>query len=769
MLWNPPPTPKIPPNLLTWASQHSPHSLLARLLVQRGLNQPAQAQAFINPQHYQPAPPSNLPDLTAGVARLGQALTQNEKICVWGDFDVDGQSSTALLVQTLRHLGANVSYYIPDRLTEGHGLHPPKLASLLTEGVDLILTCDTGIAAHTAAEQIQQAGASLIITDHHDLPETLPPAEAIINPKRLPEEHPLRQLPGVGVAYQLALGLCQAQGQRGWAEANLLDLVALGIVADVAEQQNDTRYLLQLGLQSLRESQRVGLQALVKMCNLKQNRLTAEHIGFYLGPRLNALGRLGDANQGVELLLTQDTGRAQILSAQLDALNERRRLLVERTVVQALSHIEDNPALADYKAIVLAGEDWAAGVIGIAASRLVEQFNRPVILLTQRHGDLRGSARSVPGCDIHQALKTQAPLLTSFGGHPMAAGLRLLPENLTAFRRGLSQALSECVSNQPPRLNIDAFVTLSDLNLGLLDSLDLLAPFGAGNPPITLAVRGVQVVQDSTFGRTRTHRRLTVQDSAGETAQVLWWQGAGEILPNGQFDVALRLSRDDYRREAGVQLTWVAHRQEKPPQPAPKRTLHDWRGLDQAAAVRYLAEILAEGGDSVRVWAVQGEATMPRLPARPEVGQSLSGLVIWHAPPSQQVLQSVLQAWRPGGVYVRLQANPFDGLTAFVRQVMGLVKYAVQHYGGQVDLAELAWQVGHQPGTVAVALRWLAAQGKLAIIAESDALWQVRPAKEPPQSEAVSLQAELVSLLEETAAYRQFAQGASLAGLGLGQ
>jgi single-stranded-DNA-specific exonuclease len=538
-----------------------------------------QARAFLDPAAYQPSPPDVLPDLPQAISRLSQAIERQELICVWGDFDADGQTATALLVSTLQSLGAKVRFYIPNRLTESHGIKLPALQRLVAEGVNLILTCDTGIAEHEAIAAAQAAGVEVIVTDHHDLAETLPPAQAVINPKRLPPGHPLRELPGVGVAYKLAEGLYQVRNRSAESES-LLDLVALGIVADVAQQSGDTRYLLQKGLAMLRQTSRLGLQILIENANLATERLTEEHIGFWLAPRLNALGRLGDANLAVELLTTGDLTRARIIALQLEALNDRRKLLVDRVVVQALGQLEDTPSLAEYNAIILAAADWHPGVLGIAASRLIDQFGKPAILLALRPDEslARGSARSVPGCDIHQALKTQAHLLHSFGGHPMAAGLALVPENISAFRRGLSAALAGCRSTPEEAATVDAIVDLPQLSIELLNAIQRLAPFGAGNPPVRLGCTGLQIVEETIFGKTKSHKRLLVQDASGHEQPVIWWGGAAEVSPQGTFDLAFTLSPDDFNGGSALQVEWLAAR-EWAPAPITTKLVEfiDWR------------------------------------------------------------------------------------------------------------------------------------------------------------------------------------------------
>ena len=760
MEWSFLPEPDIPNDLLAWSGSR----LLTRLLVQRGITTVEPAQAFINPDHYEPAPAIDLPDITLAVDLLSQAIEQQSAILVWGDFDVDGQTATALLVAILTALGGQVDYYIPDRLTEGHGIQLAKLTQFLQTGADLILTCDTGIEAHAAVEAVHAAGAKIIITDHHDLGSTLPPADAVINPKRLPAEHPLRELPGVGVAYKLAEALSQEQGKRGLAE-ELLDLVALGIVADVATQTGDTRYLLQRGLEKLRITERPGLVTLIRLANLEQPQLTAEHIGFWLGPRLNALGRLGDANQGVELLTTRNVGRARILAAQLDALNERRKLLVDRTVVQALSQLADTPSLADYNAIVLAAAEWHPGIIGICASRLVEKFNRPAILLTEREGLLRGSARSVAGCDIHQAIKSQAELLNSFGGHPMAAGLSLRAHHLADFRRGLSEALQACVAQSQKQLQIDATVTLPELSLSLLQVLEKLAPFGPGNPSVKLAVTRLAVQNETLIGRARVHRKLEVVDSAGHTAPVIWWNSATEPLPQGLFDLAVQINRDSYRREEGVQLVWVAARELTPEVAPVERRIIDLRA--EPDPLPYLPEAL--------FYTVEGLPKGTRLDVNSTAYQAGETLVLWQAPPGQDVLAQLMTATQPEIVYLVARPAPFDTLIPFMKQLMGLIKFSLKTYGGRLEFAALAGALGHREGTLRLAVGWLVCQGKLRVIApagpvdpvQTDDVVVIRLHQGEPAGRCDELKHTLIDLLSETAAYRNFVRRANLAALGL--
>ncbi|MEP6987257.1 MAG: single-stranded-DNA-specific exonuclease RecJ, partial [Chloroflexota bacterium] len=428
------------------------HVVVAERLVRQGIMTPLAAETFLSPAAYKPASPYEMPDMDRAVTRLQKAIAEHEHILVWGDFDVDGQTSTALLVSALKDLGAQVVYHIPNRFTEGHGIHLPTL-NILLKDIDLLLTCDTGITANSAIHLAHMHHVDVVITDHHALPYILPEAEAIINPMLLHEGHPLRELPGVGTAYQLVRALYDETPSD-----HLLDLVALGIVADVMVQVDDTRYWLQRGLEVLRNAPRPGIQAILERAEINPPDLTESDIGFSIGPRLNALGRLADANPAVELLTTSDKSIITERVNELEGLNQKRRFLTRQVYEGAQQKIEADDSLLKYAALVVSGEGWHSGVVGIVASRLAEDYACPVIIFSENEGLLSGSARSVAGCNIIEAIRSQSSLLKTFGGHNMAAGLSLPTENLFEFRRGLSSYVRESLgtSKVEPQLAIDA-------------------------------------------------------------------------------------------------------------------------------------------------------------------------------------------------------------------------------------------------------------------------------------------------------------------------
>jgi len=738
------------------------HQFVASLLAQRGITDPMTACAFLDPDYYTPSPATEFPELERAVERVEESIRQGERICVWGDFDVDGQTSTALLVSVLRALGGNVIYHVPHRHREGHGMRPEVLDGILDQGIGLVVTCDTGTTAHEALALASSRGVDVIVTDHHVPSEQRPPVYALVNPRLLPSGHPLGELPGVGVAYKLAEFLCERSGQEPLA-ASHLDLVALGIVSDVAVHAGDVRYLLQKGLEVIRSGDRLGLRTIIEAAGLSQEDVSEEHIGFSIAPRLNSLGRLADATEGVELLTTKDTVRARILAAQLEGLNVRRQLLTKQVFDGARSQVERDPSLLEHAALVLYHSSWPGGVVGIVAGRLAEYYGRPVVLISAPTGEVaRGSARSVAGCDINAAIGANSDMLYSYGGHPMAAGLSIDPERILGFRSALGRTVAEQCGTKLAKepLQIDAWVALADLSLDLVGQVNRLAPFGPGNPTVRLATRDVHIVNHSLIGKTREHRRLLVADASGLEQSVLWWQGGIWTLPQGTFDLAYTVRATDFRGERQVQVEWLDARAREALlieviTERPGVEIVDYRG-DHAPAKR-LQELLAEG--DLLVWAEglkeEGRPGLDRCNLSPS-----PRLAIWTLPPGPEELREVMEKTSPSTVYFFGMDAGLDRPSAFLKRLAGMVKYALRELGGQLQLSTVAALLGHRVVTVRKGIEWLVAKGQVRLVAESeDAIILIRGSG-GIRSDWEVVQAQLAALLEETAAYRDYYRSA---------
>jgi len=733
--------------------------LIAQTLVRRGINTPEAARAFLQPDSL---PSTPFPGIEKAVEIIRTAVRNRDRICVWGDFDVDGQTSTTVLVQTLQTLGANVLYYIPIRGKESHGVHIETLKPIIDNGAKLILTCDTGITAYEAIDYANSRGVDVVVTDHHEIGATLPNARAIINPKLLPEDHILANLAGVGVAYKLAEVLLE-----GHTHPNaLLDLVALGLIADVALLKGETRSLVQRGIQVLRNTGRIGLRAMAELSGTSLESLTEESIGFSLAPRLNALGRLGDANPAVELLLSHDAARARVLATQIEGLNAQRRLLTNQVYEAADAQLHENPALLDEPAIILFSQNWPGGVVGIVANKLVERYRKPAMLLNQsENGLLRGSARSIEGLNITEAITTQKDLLLGFGGHPMAAGLALPIEKLPQFRKGFGKAIEQQVGKvirEEPMLQIDAWLGLDEINLEFAESLEALAPFGAGNPSLTMATHRVSLRSVATIGKAREHLRINVEDENGNVQSVLWWGGAGEVLPEegSKFDIAYSMRASTFRGTKQVTLQFEEFRivEEVPPE----LRKHKIEIIDYRTESASLLSQVQEQDPELQIWAEGADQSKGK--SRFEL-KPADELAIFTSPPSPAELHAALAAVKPKRVYLFGIPAVSEKADAFLSRLAGLTKYVINQRSGKVTVGELAVATGQREGAIRLGLEWLSAGGHISIQRDDETVLLSAGNRELNQYLQRELYLAVKGILEETEAYRAHFQRADVESL----
>src|SRR5512134_551708 len=491
--------------------------ILKQIVFNRGLATDAEARAFLKAEPNADTDPFQLTGMQATVDRICFALQHHEPIAIYGDYDVDGVTATALLVQALGTIGADVRGYIPNRFDEGYGLNKEALDSLKADGVKLVITVDCGIRSPDEALHAQTIGLDLIISDHHHPDGTnLPAALAVINPKQHGDVYPDKDLAGVGIAYKIAEALLQVQQPINGFQANdLLDLVALGTVADLAPLVGENRVLVRRGLRQIRETKRQGLFSLAGVADLKIDKCTAGNIGFMLGPRLNASGRLESALASFELLTTTDFMRAGQLAMQLDQQN-RQRQSITRTMqeqAEAIAMGEDPEAFL----LFAAHEDFNPGVVGLAASRLTEMYYRPAIVAAKNAEETRGSCRSIPEFHITDALDLCKDLLVRHGGHAAAAGFTVKNENLPELVARLKEIARDQLETKDLRqtLSADMEVSLSDLNFELLKLLAFLEPTGYGNPDAVFVSRNVKVKFARTVGSEGKHLKLTFEDERG--------------------------------------------------------------------------------------------------------------------------------------------------------------------------------------------------------------------------------------------------------------
>ncbi len=529
----------------------------AQLLWNRGIRCRAEAEEFLQPDYRRLADPFLMEGMPLAVERIARALENGERITVYGDFDADGVTGVTLLVQMFRTLGGRVYPYIPHRIEEGYGLHTEAVERLAAEGTRLLITVDCGISNIAEVARAQALGMDVIITDHH-LPSTeLPPALAVLNPRQPGCAYPFKRLAGVGIAFTLARGLARLgiPGREKLRREDFLDLVALGTVADMAPLVGENRILVAYGLEAIHRTERPGLRALMAVAGIRPERVGTGTIGFILGPRLNAAGRLRHARTAYQLLLTESQEEAAVLARELDTLNRERQEIMAHTLEQARRQVLSLPD--EHRAIFLASPDFPAGVIGLVAGKLLEEFYRPTLLVELGEGESRGSARSIPEFHITEALQECADLLTRYGGHRLAAGFTLPSENLPALAERMLTLASRLDERAlTPKLNIEAEVLLSDLNWDLLRLLEQLAPFGVENPQPLFLCRQVQVRNVRPVGNGGEHLRLTLSDGRTSREAIGFRLGlrAGECPPGSRLDLVCTLESNTWNGEERLEL-----------------------------------------------------------------------------------------------------------------------------------------------------------------------------------------------------------------------
>lgn len=530
---------------------------VCRLLAVRGYAAPDDAKRFLRPRLEHVEAPTQLHDASRAVARMAEAIRAQEVIFVHGDYDVDGMSSTALLTRVLRGLGAHhVVPFVPNRLTDGYDLGAAGVEAARVARATLVITCDCGTSAHGPVAELMAAGIDVIVTDHHLPGNGMPPAYAVCNPRHPACPSADKDLAAVGVAYKLSLALCEAMGVSAALAHRQLDLVALATIADVAPLRGENRVLVRYGLKLLAESAHPGLRALIRSSGLEGKPLTAGRVGFVLAPRLNAAGRIADAKLGLRLLLAEREDEANVIARELEELNRARQELDRAVLDQAMRRVEE-PDMRDRFAHVLYREGWHAGVIGIVASRIVEQTARPAVLVAVEQGIGKGSGRSIGAFDLHGALSECADLFQRFGGHRAAAGLTMQAAQLPAFVERFDAVARAKLSFEDlvPELRVDLEVPIEQVGEELEKLVRHFEPFGVGNPAPVFHARDARIAcAPRKVGSDGL--KLAIESSRGDLDAIGWGLAprAASFSTTRSFDLAFKLERDEYRGVSRLQL-----------------------------------------------------------------------------------------------------------------------------------------------------------------------------------------------------------------------
>lgn len=534
--------------------------LTAQVLLNRGIRNNAQAEMFLNPRLGQLRDPMEIPDIAEAAKRVLAAKNKGEKVLVFGDYDVDGVTGIAILIHTLRFLGFSPSYYIPHRYGEGYSLSLDSVKKIAESGVKLIITVDCGTSSFIEIEEANALGMEVIVTDHHNVPKQLPRAYSIVNPKLISQEHPSKDLSGAGVAFKFAWALLRVAGIKdSLFLTSLLDLASLGTISDVVPLTAENRVLAVGGLRLINERRRLGIKHLAEVASLNK-KISVNHIYFGLAPRINAAGRLEHASKSVELLLTDDADQAETLADELNQINVRRRDIGSNIKEEVFSKLNED-YISKNKLVFLSGEKWHPGVIGIAASQVVDRFSRPTILVGINDGVGRGSARSVDGFNIFELLESCRDLFLDFGGHEGAAGFEIKSENIPALAERLKHEIDGRVAFEDlrPKIIVDAELDPSNITMSLIKELGVLDPHGEGNPPPLFMSRKLNLIDMRRVGSNGRHLKLKLSDNKINLDTIGFDLGnlADKLSYDNKYDIAYRLESNEWNGFETAQLSLV--------------------------------------------------------------------------------------------------------------------------------------------------------------------------------------------------------------------
>lgn len=530
---------------------------VARVLFNRGLRELEDVKRFVRPSTEHLHDPFLMRDMDKAVDRLILALREQEKILIHGDYDVDGITSTSLLYLFLKDLGGKVFYFIPDRTSEGYGISSTGLEAARTNGCSLIVTVDCGITSFEEVKNAQAMGIDIIVSDHHEVAEQIPEALAVIDPKRKDCDYPFKELAGVGVAYKLAQGITQNLNLDKEYIEKYLDLAAIGSAADIVPLVDENRVFVRLGLEKINTDGLEGITTLIETAGLHVGSIDVGRIIYGLAPRMNAVGRLGSASPAVELLITRNHQRAHQIARQLEEENNRRKEIDTRTLNEALTELPHYFNAEQDSAIVLAKDGWHPGVIGIVASRFIERFFKPTVMISIDNGIGKGSARSVPNYDLHSALKKCSDLLIQFGGHKYAAGLSIKEENIPQFRERFNQVTAETLTADDfvPKIKIDDELTFDNINQDLINMLDRLQPFGPRNSmPIFISENLEVMGEPHIVGR--EHLKFNVRQNGVTFGAIAFGRGSeiDRLKANRTIDLVYNLEKNRWMDQSAIRL-----------------------------------------------------------------------------------------------------------------------------------------------------------------------------------------------------------------------
>ena len=723
---------------------------LALLAQKRGLNSKAKLIQFIEPEKYTPLELRDFPQIMEIVDFILEHIKKDSRILIYGDYDVDGISSTSILVGALSRLSDQISYHIPDRFKEGYGLNQEVLASYQEE-IDLVISCDCGISNYDEVKFAKEAGMDFVVTDHHDLPEQLPPADYVISPRLLPEDHQGYWLPGAGMAYFLIKAVFSKAGKKG-EEREFLDLLLLAIIADVVPLKGENRYLFKTGLKELQNTKRIGLKALYNELDINPLEINEKTLGFQIGPLLNSAGRIDSAEKGLKLLLAEDKSQAAGLAAELNQINQHRKEISQKIYLELEKEMEPEQR----KAVVSYDSDWHQGVIGIAAGRITENYQVPAVLMTsnQQSELITGSARSIEGININNLIAECSDLLEKHGGHAAAAGFSLKKDRLEKFKLRLQRLIDQELDEIDSELEIEADLNLelAELTEEFYQGLRLFAPFGEANPEPLFYLEGdILSSREISAGR---HKRLVLGSENNKITALWWW--AGEIENNYRQQCACRLTENIYQGNRSLQLEIkalaplkeISRKVKSKPDIKKQLKVIDWRQKD-------ISELEAGAADTVYFAEGLKEYNLYPLINR-NYYREAENLVLLTIPPSLAHLKEILLLTAAKKLFLINNEQQTLNINTFINILLSLIKYSLQQENGIFKLEEAALALGAEEITVKRALEFLRAEAMLSYeyISYQELLITKGGTKDQGRSNLSS--SSLKKLLKESSAFRRF-------------
>jgi single-stranded-DNA-specific exonuclease len=723
--------------------------LIARIFYNRGFKNQETVTQMLNENLYKPTKTDEFPNIKRAVERITRAINSGEKICVYGDYDVDGVTSTVTLVECLRLFTPSVIYHVPDRFTEGYGMNEDVVLGLSRQGISLIITCDCGISNMNEISVAKQLGMDVILTDHHTIPDKLPPADVILNPKLLGEGHRARNISGCGMAYFLCLALLESKGHHDRA-SDFLDLLALSLIADVVSLNGENRYLLKKALPAVFDTKRTGLKKLLDLAGKNGNLKSEEDIAFQIAPRINAAGRMETARLPVELLLCRDPDRAQEMAEKIDLLNTERKRVQQSIVDEAVEMVETKKK--NKTILVLFNEFWHHGIIGIAAGRICELYRKPAILLSLKEdgNTVVGSARSIEEINIYELIKDCSGRLLKFGGHSQAAGLSLRKDALDGFTVEIETAAeNRYYIKDQISVDVDMGLEIEEVTDEMYKRLESAGPYGEGFEPPLFYTRGIRVVSDRKTEK--NHHIMVLEDQNQNRVPAVKWFGTDKSLEGKSFDVIYKIGRNSYGGNTSIQLT-LGYMIEAAGESKVLFTgsIRDERRLDLESILKKYpeAQLFYEG--------LKSACNLNNTADRYSVNKCRD-IVFLSTPVNTSVFREVIALANPENVIINFSVLPDYTFKGFVLSLLGILKHIIKKQGGRAFVEEVSLKLCVEGNIVKSGLKFLMQNGMINyILSEDERSFFVFEGKGQPDKKVFAAKKNLMNALVEKKAYRDF-------------